>query len=77
MLPLTVLRRIDCVLAPTKAQVLEKHSQFKDKIIDLTGSEAITHAQACEIISKVIGRTVKYIDISDAQYPCEDFYAYK
>jgi hypothetical protein len=31
ILPLTVLRRIDCVVAPTKKQVLEKHAQFKDK----------------------------------------------
>src|SRR6058998_697211 len=30
-LPLTVLRRFDCVLAPTKAQVLEKFKELKGK----------------------------------------------
>lgn len=30
MLPMTVLRRFDCVLAPTKAQVLEKYRHIKD-----------------------------------------------
>ncbi|TAK36456.1 MAG: SAM-dependent DNA methyltransferase [Chloroflexota bacterium] len=31
ILPLTVLRRFDCLLAPTKAQVLERHAEIKDK----------------------------------------------
>jgi type I restriction enzyme M protein len=30
ILPLTVLRRLDCVLEPTKAKVLEKHAALKD-----------------------------------------------
>ena len=32
MLPLTVLRRLDCVLAPTKADVLEKYNLYKDRL---------------------------------------------
>ena len=32
ILPLTVLRRLDCVLAPTKAQVLERYSKIKVSI---------------------------------------------
>jgi type I restriction enzyme M protein len=28
ILPLTVIRRLDCVLAPTKAKVLERHAQL-------------------------------------------------
>src|SRR5690349_11710800 len=32
ILPLTVLRRLDCVLAPTKAKVLERQAAFKGKI---------------------------------------------
>ena len=32
ILPLTVLRRLDCVLAPTKAEMLAKHAQVKDSI---------------------------------------------
>ena len=31
MLPMTVLRRLDCVLAPTKAKVLAEHERSKDK----------------------------------------------
>lgn len=31
ILPLTVLRRFDCLLAPTKAQVLAKHAEIKAK----------------------------------------------
>ena len=37
ILPLTVLRRLDCVLAPTKSKVLEVQATFKDKIEDLSG----------------------------------------
>jgi len=32
MLPMTVLRRFDCVLASTKAKVLAEHDRFKDKL---------------------------------------------
>lgn len=35
ILPFTVLRRIDCVLAPTKATVLERHTKLKGKIDNL------------------------------------------
>jgi type I restriction enzyme M protein len=35
ILPLTVLRRLDCVLAPTKAKVLEIQVKYKDKIENL------------------------------------------
>ena len=35
ILPLTVLRRLDCVLAPTKAKVLEVQATYKDKIENL------------------------------------------
>src|SRR5712691_5953538 len=31
ILPLTVLRRFDCLLAPTKVQVLKKHAAIKAK----------------------------------------------
>lgn len=34
MLPLTVLRRFDCVLSPTKAKVLAEHGRSKDKFKD-------------------------------------------
>ena len=32
ILPLTVLRRLDCVLAPTKAKVLETQAKYKGKL---------------------------------------------
>ena len=32
ILPLTVLRRLDGVLAPTKQQVLEKHKQLRGRL---------------------------------------------
>jgi type I restriction enzyme M protein len=35
ILPLTVLRRLDCVLAPTKAKVLETQAKFKGKLENL------------------------------------------
>src|SRR5215213_8555774 len=35
ILPLTVLRRLDCVLEPTKAKVLEVHSKMAGKVDNL------------------------------------------
>jgi type I restriction enzyme M protein len=35
ILPLTVLRRLDCVLAPTKARVLETSARLRDKLENL------------------------------------------
>jgi type I restriction enzyme M protein len=35
ILPLTVLRRLDCVLAPTKARVLETSARLRDKLDNL------------------------------------------
>ena len=43
ILPLTVLRRFDCILEPTKAKVLEKHKRLKGK------SENIIQARLHEI----------------------------
>ena len=34
MLPMTVLRRFDCVLAPTKARILEEYDKRKSKFKD-------------------------------------------
>ena len=45
ILPLTVLRRFDCLLAPTKPKVLAKHPQIKAKPETVVRSllEKITH----------------------------------
>ena len=37
ILPITVLRRLDCVLAPTKVKVLETQARFKGKLEDPGG----------------------------------------
>jgi len=37
ILPLTVLRRLDCVLAPTKDAVLRAYEDYKDKLENLDG----------------------------------------
>ena len=34
ILPLTVLRRLDCVLAPTKAKVLAKQAELRDRKLE-------------------------------------------
>ena len=34
MLPLTVLRRFDCVLAATKEKVLSAHQRWRDRLAD-------------------------------------------
>ena len=34
ILPLTVLRRFDCILAPTKARVLKEHKTIRQTVID-------------------------------------------
>src|SRR5882724_1347710 len=45
ILPLTVLRRLDCVLEPTKAKVLEKHAEIK--------------GQPEQIVDRILNRTAK------------------
>ena len=42
ILPLTVLRRLDCVLEPTKQRVLEKHATLK--------------GQSAEVVEKILNR---------------------
>src|SRR3990167_8098281 len=37
ILPLTVLRRLDCALEKTKLNVLKKHEQYKGKLEDTDG----------------------------------------
>lgn len=34
ILPLTVLRRLDCVLTPTKQKVLQKQAELRDKKLE-------------------------------------------
>jgi len=41
ILPLTVLRRFDCILAPTKQAVLDEHKKFKGVNREITGVKLI------------------------------------
>jgi len=43
ILPLTVLRRFDCILAPTKEKVLQQHKKLKGK------SENIIRSRLCQV----------------------------
>src|SRR5258708_14335313 len=43
ILPLTVLRRFDCILAPTKAKVLKEHAALKGK------TENIVRHRLCSV----------------------------
>jgi type I restriction enzyme M protein len=54
MLPLTVLRRLDCVLEPTKAKVLEENRLLKDK------GKGIIEAKLIRITGVPFYNTSKY-----------------
>jgi type I restriction enzyme M protein len=43
ILPLTVLRRFDCILAPTKAKVLEKYEKVKER------PDKVVQSQLCSV----------------------------
>lgn len=53
ILPFTVLRRIDCVMAPTKEQVLERNAQLKGKLAD-------PHRQLCRASGFAFYNTSRY-----------------
>lgn len=42
ILPFTVLRRLDCVLAHSKDKVLKEHNAYKGKIVKIQNSEIET-----------------------------------
>jgi type I restriction-modification system DNA methylase subunit len=46
ILPLTVLRRFDCILAPTKAAVLKEHAAIKAKPENIIRHKLSLHHQA-------------------------------
>ena len=48
MLPLTVLRRFDCVLAPTKAKVLAEYEKRKDGKLEGDALDRKLNAAACQ-----------------------------
>ena len=55
ILPLTVLRRFDCLLAPTKQRVLKEHAQIKAK------PESVVRS----LLEKITGR--QFYNLSEAR----------
>ena len=53
VLPLTVLRRLDCVLAPTKKAVLERQAEFRGRLDNL-------HRQLCRASGFAFYNTSRY-----------------
>jgi len=53
ILPFTVLRRLDCVMAPTKARVLERYAQLKGRLAD-------PHRQLCRASGFAFYNTSRY-----------------
>ena len=54
MLPMTVLRRFDCVLEPTKQAVLKRHSRLKEskvKNFDPILNDIATAGLPCDAVS--------------------------
>jgi uncharacterized protein YbjT (DUF2867 family) len=43
----------------------KKQQQYENKAYHITGQEALSHNQAAETLSKVIGRKISYIDITE------------
>jgi uncharacterized protein YbjT (DUF2867 family) len=53
-------------VAAVAVEVLTKNrSQHVNKVYNITGSEALSHSQVAEILSKEIGRKISYVDISE------------
>ncbi len=53
ILPFTVLRRLDCVMAPTRERVLERYAQLKGKLAD-------PHGQLCRASGFAFYNTSRY-----------------
>lgn len=45
--------------------LINNGSQYENKAYGITGQDALSYSQAARIISKVIGRKISYIDISE------------
>ena len=63
VLPLVVLRRLDCVLEPTKAAVLAKHAEIKDKFADVCGLQCLPCHSRIVVCSKTHEGLAKAIQI--------------
>jgi uncharacterized protein YbjT (DUF2867 family) len=54
-------------IASAAVQALLNESKHGQKAYNITGPDAISYAQAAEILSNEIGRKIKYVDISEDQ----------
>src|ERR671919_770344 len=54
-------------IAAVAVQALLNESKHGQKAYNITGPDAISYAQAAEILSNEIGRKIKYVDISEDQ----------
>src|SRR5215213_2676577 len=54
-------------IASVAVQALLNKSKHGQKAYNITGPDAISYAQAAEILSNEIGRKIKYVDISEDQ----------
>jgi len=53
------------IAAAAAALVINNHAQDENKAYDITGQEALSYAQAAEVLSKELGRKISYIDIPE------------
>lgn len=53
-------------IADCAAAVLADPSTHRNRIYNLTGGEALTNSEQMATISKIIGRTVRYVDVPDS-----------
>ena len=53
------------IASAVAALVIENHAQDENKAYDITGQEALSYAQAAEVLSKELGRKISYIDIPE------------
>jgi hypothetical protein len=45
------------------AEVLTRFDEFKEQTLDILGPDSVDPHQIVDILSKVVGRTVKYVSI--------------
>lgn len=53
------------IASAAAALVIKNHAQDENKAYDITGQEALSYAQAAEVLSKELGRKISYIDIPE------------
>lgn len=52
-------------MATNILSLIEDQHAFINKSINVTGPKSLSYSQAAEILSKEIGRTITYLDVSE------------